>query len=1632
MVLSGWRTWLRWLSEPSRRPGKHRRTRQFRPQIDPLEDRCLLSTYVVNSIGDEPDGNYGLYNDHVADTGHTPQFDSGGNLIGFTPYTGVCTLRAAIQQANADGVPAVIDFAIPGAGVHTIATGGLPAITVPIVIDGTTQPGYDPSHPTPLIELTGITGGPGRAPTGLSIGGDKSTVRGLVINGFGIGIFLASGSNHVEGNYIGTDATGTSATANDAGGNPIPLGNAEGVVVSGADNTIGGTTAAARNIISGNLVPSSTFGNGVHILGGPGNLVEGNYIGPDVTGKFALPNGIGVCINGFANTVGGAADAAFNLISGNLVAGILIDTTGTGNKVQGNLIGTDVGEAAKLPNGVGVKVTGPDNLIGGSADLVKGDLAGVGNLISGNSGDGVLVAGAAAKGNKVEGNFIGTNGTGRRALGNGGNGVEVNGAAAAQVGAASSSSLSSSLADGPLVDTGNLISGNGKDGVLITGHDATDNRVQANFIGTDLTGGTATGSDGKPLGNTGNGVEIDGGTALNDEPNNLIGGSSDWVSGHLDGEGNLISGNMKDGILITGQNAPPGGTGVTSGKENKVQGNYIGTDASGTKALPGTDATGNPIQGNVGNGVEINAAPANQIGDTLLVAGDKSLIGAGNLISGNQQDGVLITGQDASFNQVQGNYIGTDVTGGNVADAAGKPLGNVGNGVKINGAPQNRIGGTSALAGIGGTSTLAGQRLLGPGNLISGNQQDGLLITGQEATANTVQSNFIGSDATGTKLVIVTDASGTPRRGNAGNGVEINDAPENTIGGPILYKSGNVISGNQQDGVLLRGQHTTGNKVLGNLIGPDLSGTRVLTGTDAAGNPLTDAYGNPLRGNAGNGVDLVGGSDNTVGGETTFEPSYLTGKGNLISGNEQNGVVIAQATATMNKVQGNFIGTDITGTKGLGNYLDGVFVNGAPTNTIGGPASFDGIEIHRQGNLISGNTQHGVLISGSTATGDTVQGNFIGTDATGAKALPGTDAKGKPTQGNVGNGVFLIDASGNWIGGAFTLGNYSFNPLANQVYLKGEGNLISGNQQNGVLLRGGQATGNTVQGNLIGTDQTGTQPLGNLVDGVRIDGAAKNVLGGAPLAGDTTPGGTDNLISGNQQDGVRILGQDATGNKVQGNEIGTDVTGTKGVGNTGNGVEIKGAPANLVGGSSSFGTVLTGDGNLISGNQQNGALITGQSATGNKVWGNFLGTDLTGATATGTDGKPLGNVLDGVRIDGAAKNRIGEVPSLGDRKNPDGDGQFAGNLISGNQQNGVRITGQDANDNTVQGNFIGTDLTGTSATDEQGQPLGNVVDGVLIEDAPGNTIGGASKLVLGYLGGEGNLISGNRQYGLVIMGQDAAGNTVQGDFLGTDVTGTQGADEDGTPLGNAKDGVRIDAAPDNTIGSAGVGNIIAFNGGIGVAVVNAAATGTTISANAIDHNHGPGIDLGADGPTPPTPGSPHVGPNNLQNVPLLTALTAAAGKPGFVTLDGMLNSTPGHMFLIEFFANTAVDAVGTAEGELYLGSIPVMTDALGNVAFTSPLLPGSTNVLFTATATDLTTGDTSEFSPFVTVAAGGTVLPPGDPSPPWLPPPIFGAPPPGAGHPKGHRGQGHPPGRHRGLGRGRRGRRHGDKGHPHR
>lgn len=302
--------------------------------------------------------------------------------------SGACTLRAAIQEANATAGSNSIGFSIPGPGPHVIQLASpFPAVTEPAVIDGATEPDYAGS---PVVVLDGSAAG--ERASGLTIAGGGSTVRSLALYGFDHAAIhlLGSGQNRVEGNYLGVDPSGAAAP-----------GNRIGVLVEdSSENVIGGP--GGSNLISGNEV-------GVYLYGSEssGNTIAANYIGTDASGSAALGNEYGLRITAAnGNRIGGTNPAERNLISGN-ETGIYIAGAGAGgNRIQGNYIGLDASGNALLANRqLGIYVNGASgNEIGGASETAR-------NVIVGGQA-GVTIRGAGANGNRVRGNFIGVNAAG--------------------------------------------------------------------------------------------------------------------------------------------------------------------------------------------------------------------------------------------------------------------------------------------------------------------------------------------------------------------------------------------------------------------------------------------------------------------------------------------------------------------------------------------------------------------------------------------------------------------------------------------------------------------------------------------------------------------------------------------------------------------------------------------------------------------------------------------------------------------------------------------------------------------------------------------------------------------------------------------------------------------------------------------------------------------------------------------------------------------------------------------------------------------------------------------------------------------------------------------------------------------
>ena len=321
--------------------------------------------------------------------------------------TGPGSLRQAIQDANSTAGFDTISFGDLGSNNKITPDTPLPTITEGVLIDGYSHPGASQNtlavgnNAVLKVELSGEDLQEGAAPNGLTITSGAAAVRGLAINRFeGAAIRLETGGgNVVEGNFIGTDITGTLDLTSGA------ASTSDGVAVEDSDgNVVGGNSAGARNVISGN----GNDGVAIRGAGSAGNSVLGNYIGTTKSGAVALGNAArGIFVqNAGTTTIGGLTAAARNLISGNLGDGARL-ADASDSDVLGNRIGTNAAGTAALGNGTaGVEIAG------GAGNAVGFRLAGARNVISGNGREGVIVSqsptdGASPTGTVVEGNHIG-------------------------------------------------------------------------------------------------------------------------------------------------------------------------------------------------------------------------------------------------------------------------------------------------------------------------------------------------------------------------------------------------------------------------------------------------------------------------------------------------------------------------------------------------------------------------------------------------------------------------------------------------------------------------------------------------------------------------------------------------------------------------------------------------------------------------------------------------------------------------------------------------------------------------------------------------------------------------------------------------------------------------------------------------------------------------------------------------------------------------------------------------------------------------------------------------------------------------------------------------------------------------
>ncbi|GAB5404976.1 MAG: hypothetical protein Aurels2KO_32070 [Aureliella sp.] len=488
----------------------------------------------------------------------------------------------------------------------------------------------------------------------------------------------------------------------------------------------------------------------------------------------------------------------------------------------------------------------------------------------------------------------------------------------------------------------------------------------------------------------------------------------------------------------------------------------------------------------------------------------------------------------------------------------------------------------------------------------------------------------------------------------------------------------------------------------------------------------------------------------------------------------------------------------------------------------------------------------------------------------------------------------------------------------------------------------------------VHTFYTGSIGLPSITDPVIIDGTTDDsfaangnspaiLVNGGAFANtgiELTPGASGSTIRGlaignyYQLPAIHIHAG-SNNNTIVGNYIGElDANGEASVGTiyTSAGVLIEGAN-NTIGGTTAA------DRNVISSNHV-GVEVHGSAATGNQIIGNFVGTNALGNAAA--ENETYGVYLRG----GAQNNMIG------------GSGVGEGNVISGNAQMGVYISGEDTDNNTIQGNKIGVNAAGTDvlANALRGISIGYGSDGILI--------GGPTT-------DAGNWIAGS-ELQIFVFGE-STDTVIQNNTLGTDLTGTAN-------WGAAESGIYIVDANGRSPQIQILQNTIAFSGQVGgpggdsgIAFFQTVGNEHTILQNLIYGSTGLGIDLCDDGVTANDEGDGDSGPNNRQNFPVLSSATTIGSDTVVV---GSLNSNASTSYRIEFFSSPSGHSTGYGGATTYLGFINVTTDASGDANFSTTLagVAVSAGHAVTATATvdhgNGNYGGTSEFAANTLVIAG--------------------------------------------------------------
>jgi len=1351
-------------------------------------------------------------------------------IVTNTNDSGAGSLRQAIIDANATGAIDTIIFNIPGAGVHTInLTNFLPFIDQPVVIDGTSQPGWSAGNP--VIEINGantVDGSPGLRLLNIPSGLTPTIVRGLIINNFPAeGIKIENSSKVVvTGCFIGTDATGT-----------VARGNFDGILIkadvsaSAINNTIGGNTLAERNIITGNFgYGIIIFDNLVHTC--HDNHIIGNYIGTDKTGTVKVGAQDGLFVGGPTNFIGSTNTDEGNVISGSSTDGIAI--SGADNLVEGNFIGTAADGISPLPNQRdGIRISG-DGFSGQNNNTIGGTAAASKNVIAFNVGRGVNLVNITqpSTGNRILRNALHSNGSLGVDLNN--DGVTANDTLDGDTGVnnlQNSPRLTSATFDGSLLNiTGSLNStastsfrieffanstcddsGSGEGEVFLNSTNVTTNVVGG--VSFNISFATSAVAYGKFITATAtrNAAPLDTSefsqcvaVAL---PTFVVTNANDSGAGSLrqaitdansSSDLNLISFNILGrGVhTITPTSAFPNITnpvvidGLTQ-PDATCDSPLI--ELNGTNAGAGLDglliSAGNSlVQGLVinrfnGDGISLitngnNTIKCNRIGTNV----------AGNTDLGNGANGVLVS--SSSFNTFQDNTIsgnalsGIRFVSGSDNTVEGNIIGLSSDGLtKIPNSGGIAFFSSSNLNVIGGTT--AAKR-----NIISGNNGAGITLRDVSTSLNTIQGNYIGVNSSGSGAGF----------GNTTDGIQISLSSANNLIGGTSPGAGNVIAFNGNRGINLVSSAGTGNRIRANSIHSNGTPTNFLgidintdgvtaNDTDDPDTGANNLQNFPVVTDAASyaaGTVISGILNSTA--NTSFDIDLFSNPACDGLGNGEGETYLGSISVTTNAGGDASFTTTVNTSVPVGQVVTATATRAvAPFDTSEFSACRPVIAFAPTPLIVTNTNSSGsgslrVAITTANANPDVTVITFNISGA-GVKTISLTSALPALTESTIIDGLSqpgatcnspLIELDGT-LAGAGTDG----------IKISGGGNsLIKGliiNRFDGDGIEIQNNNNNVISCNRIGTNSSGTAALANNGYGVFVNNSDSNVIGGTSSDG--------NLISGNGISGVHI--QNGDGSKVQGNVIGLNAAGGAAIANTLNGVHILNVNNSLIGGASS------GARNVISGNTATGVVVEsngGSSSTNNTIQGNFIGTTSSGNAAAG-----VGNSQDGLQVSGGqTTNTLIGGSSAGE-----------GNVISNNAPHGIRCLGL-PDLVLIKGNLIGTNSAGTA-------DAGNVDTGIAFS--------GTNLFVGGTTAGERNVISGNTS-GVFIGGTLTTG-TIQGNYIGLGSNGS-------TIIANVE-GILVGNVPSALIGGTtpGAGNVISGNNqGISITSDHVTVQGNFIGTDA--------------------------------------------------------------------------------------------------------------------------------------------------------------------------------------------------------